>query len=295
MRSRLWPLIVLLFSITATGLSSSLDNSTSWKKETDRNDLEELMSGDVYILDARQSCKAGNVFGCIKGGAGSVILDLMNSVRDNFHDEYGKVSLMKTPIPRIINNEENLMKSSINERKSNSENSNDGLFGFITRATDRLMRSTGLVIELNDEITEHGLYKPRFIDEIYTEIDTLEDKNAKPNKRYEFKKLFIPLLLILKLFKLKLLVFLPILLGLASFKKIIALLILIVPGIIGYLKVCKPDLGHTYGTYGHSSFYNSPPSAKRKQYQEMMQQAYPYNDEDYGHNMAYQSYRFRHS
>ena len=54
------------------------------------------------------------------------------------------------------------------------------------------------------------------------------------------KKLFIPLLLILKIFKLKLLILLPLILGLASFKKILAFAAIIIPGIIGYLKFVKP-------------------------------------------------------
>lgn len=72
------------------------------------------------------------------------------------------------------------------------------------------------------------------------------------------KKLLVPLLIVLKLFKLKLLLFLPLILGLASFKKFLGFMALVVPGLIGFFKLCKPDLQHNYGTYGHSSYYHRP-------------------------------------
>lgn len=72
------------------------------------------------------------------------------------------------------------------------------------------------------------------------------------------KKLLIPLLIVLKLFKLKLLLFLPLILGLASFKKFLGFMALVVPGLIGFFKLCKPDLQHNYGTFGHSSYYHRP-------------------------------------
>lgn len=62
----------------------------------------------------------------------------------------------------------------------------------------------------------------------------------------------------MKLFKLKLLLFLPLILGLASFKKLLGFMAIVVPGLIGFFKLCKPELQHGYGAYGHSSFYRKP-------------------------------------
>jgi len=50
----------------------------------------------------------------------------------------------------------------------------------------------------------------------------------------------IPILLVLKLFKLKLLLLLPLILGLASFKKFLGFLAIIIPGLIGFFKLYKP-------------------------------------------------------
>jgi hypothetical protein len=74
------------------------------------------------------------------------------------------------------------------------------------------------------------------------------------SERKQLKKLFIPMLIILKLFKLKLLLFLPLILGLASFKKLLGFLAIIIPGLIGYFKLCKPNLqSQNYYTGPHYS------------------------------------------
>lgn len=77
--------------------------------------------------------------------------------------------------------------------------------------------------------------------------------------RAKLKKMLIPILILVKLFKLKLLLFLPLILGLASFKKFLGFLAIVVPGLIGFFKLCKPDLHHNYGNFGHSNFYHRPP------------------------------------
>lgn len=57
--------------------------------------------------------------------------------------------------------------------------------------------------------------------------------------RHQFRRLLIPMLLVLKLFKLKLLLFLPLILGLASFKKFLGFLAIAIPGLIGFFKLYK--------------------------------------------------------
>lgn len=48
------------------------------------------------------------------------------------------------------------------------------------------------------------------------------------------------MLIVLKLFKLKLLLFLPLILGLASFKKFLGFLAIVIPGVIGFFQLYKP-------------------------------------------------------
>lgn len=74
-------------------------------------------------------------------------------------------------------------------------------------------------------------------------------------ERKQLKKLFIPLLLVLKIFKLKLLLFLPLILGMATFKKLLGFLAIIVPGAIAFFRFCKPDFSSAFSP-SHGSYYN---------------------------------------
>lgn len=120
------------------------------------------------------------------------------------------------------------------------------------------MKSAIIEVDIPNEITEGGRYSPRFIsDEIADEIDVIEDKHAPLFKKNKLKKLFIPLLIILKLFKLKLLLFLPLILGLASFKKLLGFAAIIIPGLIGYFKLCRPQQQQHQGQYGGSNYFSN--------------------------------------
>lgn len=96
--------------------------------------------------------------------------------------------------------------------------------------------------------------------------------------RYKLKKLFIPLLIVLKLFKLKLLLFLPMILGIASFKKLLGFLAIVLPGLIGFFKFCKPQSSGFGG--GHANYY-------QPQYSSAGVATNPHNPQYYSH----QNYR----
>lgn len=123
------------------------------------------------------------------------------------------------------------------------------------------MKSAVIELDIPNELTEGGRYSPRFIgDDIADEIDVIEDKKAPLFRKNKLKKLFIPMLIILKLFKLKLLLFLPLILGLASFKKLLGFAAIVVPGLIGYFKLCRPQQQHQqqpFGQYGGSNYYSN--------------------------------------
>jgi len=121
----------------------------------------------------------------------------------------------------------------------------------ILRKAERFVKSNIFEIQIPDELTNDVRYSPRFIDEISDELDVIEDKKAplfskqwndvhKNNNnnnlplsflaKHRIKKMFLPMLLILKLFKLKLLLFLPFFLGLTGLKKILGLAAFVLPG-----------------------------------------------------------------
>lgn len=106
------------------------------------------------------------------------------------------------------------------------------------------------------------------------------------------------MLIILKLFKLKLLLFLPLILGLASFKKFLGFMAIVVPGLIGFFKLCKPIMsnyqppvytqsGLSYPHYKESSVH------EQQNYHDSSasyQNDYHPDSVSFGQNLAYQGY-----
>lgn len=123
------------------------------------------------------------------------------------------------------------------------------------------------------------------------------------SERKQLKKLFIPLLLVLKIFKLKLLLFLPLILGLASFKKLLGFLAIAIPGVIGFLRFCKPGSS----AFNHNGHYGTPqyspagiayrPHYKEQDYGQDYAGGYfgggggvHFNEDNHAQNLAYSGY-----
>ncbi|XP_025193625.1 uncharacterized protein LOC112593447 [Melanaphis sacchari] len=210
---------------------------------------------DPYLSSANGACLQGDMAECFKARALSGLGDFF--VRDSYRlNENVRVVRLRDEDDDGGRHASRAFEFSTDQRPEDTEW--DKLVKFATRKAERFLRSAAVEVHVPDELTEGGRYSPRFIDEISSELDTLEDKKASVITKKKVKKLLIPLLIVLKLFKLKLLLFLPLILGLASFKKVLGFLALVVPGLIGFFKLCKPDLQHNYGTFGHSSYYHRP-------------------------------------
>lgn len=191
---------------------------------------------DPYLAQINSNCLTGELADCFKSQA-----------LGTFNDFFAKESYQLSESARIIRMPESQLRSLQNEpfeyvSESRATDSDwDQLVKFAMRKIEKFLKSTAFEIEVPETLSEGGRYSPRFIDAITDEIDVLEDKKAPLFSRNRLKKLFIPLLIILKLFKLKLLLFLPLILGLASFKKFLGFAALIIPGVIGYFKLCRPQ------------------------------------------------------
>ncbi|KAI8423231.1 hypothetical protein MSG28_014265 [Choristoneura fumiferana] len=166
---------------------------------------------DPYIQQATQQCVNGDLGDCFKAQA-----------LRSFDDFFDKPAYQEPP--------------QLSSQPRSEDSDWDALVKFGMRKIERFLRSTALEMALDDEVTSGGVIAPRFLDEIADEVDVIEDKKAPPFRRHKLKKLIIPMLLILKLFKLKLLLFLPLILG-----------------VIGYFKFCKPN-----SSPFSSSHYNTP-------------------------------------
>nr|CAI5866638.1 unnamed protein product [Callosobruchus analis] len=207
---------------------------------------------DPYIARTNAACLNGELAECFKKQA-------LNS----FEDFFNKPQYQLSENARIKRMPENQLRQLVQEPYEFSESPRadesewDQLIKFAKRKVERFLKSTTFELDFDDEVTDRGRYSPRFLDEIVGEIDVIEDKKDSLFKRKQLKKLFIPLLLVLKLFKLKLLLFLPLILGLASFKKFLGFLALIIPGAIAFFNFCKPSFQQGGSFFAKQPQYSS--------------------------------------
>ncbi|XP_063706268.1 uncharacterized protein LOC134835325 [Culicoides brevitarsis] len=243
---------------------------------------------DPYQIKLQQSCLTGEFSECFK-------LQAVNSLGEFFlQDQY-----TLTPSVKVVRAAESQLRSLINEpleyvsetREGDSEW--DSLVKFALRKAERFVKSTAFEIQIPEELGNDARYSPRFIDDIYEEIDVLEDKKAPLFNKHRLKKMFIPMLLILKLFKLKLLLFLPFILGIAGLKKVLGFVAFVLPGVIGYFKLCKPNFQAShYSSAYHSSNYDHDNSNHYRNLNDNHNNngAVKFNDDTSSGELAYQGY-----
>ncbi|CRK92101.1 CLUMA_CG005659, isoform A [Clunio marinus] len=216
---------------------------------------------DPFLRKTNEKCLNGELAECFKSQA-------LNS----FDELFKRDVYVLTPHVRVLRMPETQLRSLAHEpyefsnearQISESYEWND-LIQFALRRAERFLKSNVIELKIPEEYTEGGRYSPRFVDEISDELDVIEDKHAPLFSKslftkHKIKKMFIPMLIILKLFKLKLLLFLPFILGLTGLKKILGLAALVIPGIIGYFKLCRPTSGFNNHIYseGHIPQYSS--------------------------------------
>ncbi|XP_045474146.1 uncharacterized protein LOC123680344 [Harmonia axyridis] len=206
---------------------------------------------DPYQARTNANCLNGDLAECFKSRALSTFEEFFSN---NLYDLSDNARVKKMPVSQLRQLSEERFEFSEEPRSEDSEW--DQLVKFASRKVEKFVKSTGLELDFDSEVTEQGRYSPRFVDEIVDEIDVIEDKKDSIFRRKQLKKLFIPLLLVLKIFKLKLLLFLPLILGLASFKKFLGFLAILVPGAIAFFKFCKPNIHSNFG--GPGNFYSGP-------------------------------------
>ncbi|XP_063919305.1 uncharacterized protein LOC135134537 [Zophobas morio] len=246
-----WLLLSCLISLVA--LQSIGPNQRSLPQEAQERTLLDwigLGTGpdtDPYLAKTNAACLDGDLAECFKSRALASLDEFFNKPQYYLTEN---VRLLRMPERQLRQLAHEHYEYSSSPRADEPEW--DQLVKFGLRKIEKFLKSTAIEVQLDNEVTERGRYSPRFIDEIADEIDVIEDKKDSLFKRKQLKKLFIPMLIILKLFKLKLLLFLPLILGLASFKKLLGFLAIVIPGLIGFFKLCKPNL------HSSSNYYTGP-------------------------------------
>ncbi|EDV90722.1 uncharacterized protein LOC6569682 [Drosophila grimshawi] len=212
---------------------------------------------DPYLARTNTNCLSGDLSECFKTQA-------LNTFDEIFHRDLYRLS----DFARVVRLPETQQRSLLQEPFEYSEEprSEDDdwnlLVKYALRRAERFIKSTALELELPEELTEAGRYEARFIgNDIDDELDAGDGQRAGHFSRKKLKKMIIPLLLVLKIFKLKLLLFLPFILGIAGLKKILGLAAIILPGLFAYFKLCRPPggVGGAFGG-GLSGLFGSKPS-----------------------------------
>ncbi|XP_028043554.1 uncharacterized protein LOC114253020 [Bombyx mandarina] len=241
---------------------------------------------DPYIQQSTQQCINGDLADCFKAQA-------LRSF-DDFFDKQAYQLSDNALLVKAENQARALAREppQLDSQPRSEDSDWEALVKYGMRKIERFLRSTALELQLDNEVTSEGVIAPRFIDEINDEVDVIEDKTA-PFRRHKLKKLIIPMLLILKLFKLKLLLFLPLILGLASFKKFLGFMALIIPGVIGYFKFCKPN-SSPFSTNHYTGPQYSPAGIGLGPYRESPPENYGhYNNYPGGHKYSQGGFSFR--
>ncbi|XP_017046707.1 uncharacterized protein LOC108091838 [Drosophila ficusphila] len=215
---------------------------------------------DPYLARTNSNCLGGDLSECFKTQA-------LNTFDEIFFRDHYKL----TDFARVVRLPETQQRSLQQEpfeyaedpELETADDSWNQLLKYGLRRAERFVKSTALEVEWPEELTEAGRYEARFIgNDIDGELDLIDDgQRAGHFSRKKLKKMIIPLLLVLKIFKLKLLLFLPFILGIVGLKKILGLAAIILPGLFAYFKLCRPP-GGVSGAFGGglSSLFGGKPS-----------------------------------
>ncbi|EFN89931.1 hypothetical protein EAI_15230 [Harpegnathos saltator] len=190
---------------------------------------------DPYLARINERCITGDLAECFKSRALSYFSDIFDHAEYTLSD-YVRVKRM----PNDVVTEAYHQPFEYSNEPRSGESEWDKMLNFMKRKTERFIKTMSFELTIpTSETGRNGAYEPRFLDEIADEINTLENKKDTLFSRHKFRKLLIPMLLVIKLFKLKLLLFLPLILGLVSFKKFLGFLVFAIPGLIGFFKLYK--------------------------------------------------------
>jgi hypothetical protein len=162
---------------TATGRDSSGGNRNGKNLFNWLGSFAEEDS-DPYLSSANGACLQGDMTECFKARALSGLDDFF--VRDSYrlNDHVRVIRLQGDNDGRSSR----AFEFSTDQRPEDTEW--DRLVKFTMRKVERFLRSTAVEVQVPDELTEGGRYSPRFIDEISSELDTLEDKKASIISEY---------------------------------------------------------------------------------------------------------------
>lgn len=128
---------------------------------------------DPYLAKANAACLEGDLSECFKAKALSSLDDFFTKDSYTLNDN-ARVIRMPEEHMRSIHQEPYEFSSAPRAEEPEW----DQFVKFVMRKVERFLKSTAVEVKFSDDVTEDGRYAPRFIDEISSELDTIEDKKA---------------------------------------------------------------------------------------------------------------------
>jgi hypothetical protein len=140
---------------------------------------------DPYLAKANSECLNGDLSECFKSRALASL--------DEFFDKdtytlTENARVIRMPVAQLRRLRQEAFEFSSTPRADDPEW--DQFVKFLLRKVERFIKSTAIEVQFPNEVTEGGRYSPRFIDEIATEIDIIEDKNESSFCEYSNRILF---------------------------------------------------------------------------------------------------------
>ncbi|KAK9692751.1 Protein of unknown function (DUF1676) [Popillia japonica] len=223
---------------------------------------------DPYVAKTNAGCLNGDLAECFKSQALSSFAEFFNKPRYHINDNARIIRMPDTQLRHLAQE-----PYEYSDTPRSEEPEWDQLVKFGMRKIEKFLKSTAIELDFSNDVTEQGRYSPRFLTEVADELDVIQDKKDSLFNRKRLQKLFIPLLIILKLFKPNFFFFQTA----NAYKRFFAI---IVPGIIAFFKLCKPNLSSPFAHGAYQTPQYTPAGIGYNPY---------YKDnsgyaEEYGHN-----------
>lgn len=129
---------------------------------------------DPYLAKANTGCLDGDLAECFKAKALSNLDEFFTKESYSLNDNTRIVRMPEEHVRRVY--QEPFEFTTTGARADESEW--DQFVKFVTRKVERFLKSAAVEVQFTDDVTESGRYSPRFIDEISSELDAIEDKKG---------------------------------------------------------------------------------------------------------------------
>lgn len=135
---------------------------------------------DPYLSKTNAACLEGDLSECFKSKALTSLEEFFDKDVYTFNEN---TRIVKMPSVQLRALQKEPYEFSSETRADESEW--DQFVKYVMRKVEKFVKSTAFEVRVPDEVLAEARYAPRFIDEISSEIDIIEDKTDNVFSKYE--------------------------------------------------------------------------------------------------------------